>query len=191
MLTIKYILLTALLLVLCSPGFVIPKEKEFKEYEVKAVFLERFTRFIEWPDIDPSDMSRADDQSKTFIIALIGKNPFGGILDRIYAERKIKGRAVEIRYVVDEKDIFPCHILFVSQYNKDNLSRILSLTRDKPILTVSDCQGFAEQGVLINFFLDARRVRFEINESAVRKSGLKMSFHLLRSAKIINPIKER
>ena len=40
-------------------------------------------------------------------------------------------------------------------------------------------------GVLINFYTTADTVRFEINEAAVEKSGLKVSSKLFKLAKVI------
>jgi len=77
-----------LLIVLCWPN---SAYADLPEYEVKAVFLERFTRFVEWPDMDP-----VENPLKNFVIGVIGKNPYGDLLERIYSERKIKDRKVEI-----------------------------------------------------------------------------------------------
>jgi hypothetical protein len=41
------------------------------EYLLKAGFLERFTRFIEWPG-----ETNIADNTKPFVISVIGENPF-------------------------------------------------------------------------------------------------------------------
>ncbi len=151
------------------------------EYTIKAVFLEHFTRFIEWPE-----SSNIADTSYPFFIAIIGENPFGSILDQIYTEQKIRNKKVEILYISTPDGITDCHILFVSSSNKEILPEILSRTRNKPILTVSDTKGFAENGVLINFYLAGNKIKFEINETAVHESGLVMSYRLLNLARIVN-----
>lgn len=156
------------------------------EYTIKAVFLEHFTRFIEWPE--PLETA---DTSQPFYVAVIGENPFGSILDQIYSEQKIKNRRVEILHFVTPDDITDCHILFISSTNKEILSEILERTRDKPILTVSDTEGFAENGVLINFYLSGNRIKFEINEKAVHESGLIVSYRLLSLARIVEQARER
>lgn len=156
----------------------------FEEYEIKAVFLERFTRFIEWPD-----HVGMDDPLTPFNICIIGKNPFGKILDRLYAERKIKHKPVKIRYVKSVREIGSCHLLFISSTMGNDLPKILSYTKDKPILTISDSKDFARKGVHINLYSDAQGTRFVINESSVRSSGLKMSYLLLKVAEIVNPPK--
>jgi len=155
---------------------------QLSEYTIKAAFLERFTRFIEWPE-----ESAIVDTSKPFILGVIGENPFGAILEEIYSTQKIRNKKVEIRYISDTNEIPECHLLFISKSEEKALSKILSFAKEKPILTISDTKGFAEKGVLINFSFSENKIRFEINESAVRDSGLSISYLLLRVAKIVNP----
>ncbi len=152
------------------------------EYTIKAVFLEHFTRFVEWPE-----SCGIADTSTPFVIAVIGESPFGSILDQIYTEQKIRNKKVEILYISTPDEITDYHILFISSSNKEILPEILSRTRNKPILTVSDTNGYAEEGVLINFILAGDKIKFEINEGAVHESGLVMSYRLLNLAKIVNP----
>jgi hypothetical protein len=173
--------------ILCI-GFLLPisAAAQQSEYTIKAVFLEHFTRFIEWPE-----SFEIADASYPFYVAVIGESPFGSILDEIYADQKIKNRKVEIRYISTPEEIADCHILFISSSSRESLPEILSRTRNKPILTVSDTKGFAENGVLINFYLTGDKIKFEINEKAVHESGLVMSYRLLSLARIVDQGRER
>ncbi len=154
------------------------------EYTIKAAFLERFTRFIEWPE-----ESAVSDTTESFVLGVIGENPFGSILEQLYATQKIKNKEVEIQSLSNQDEISGCHLLFISKSKEKELSKILSLTKNKPILTISDANGFAENGVLINLYLAENKIRFEINETAVKVSGLSISYLLLNAAKIVNPVK--
>ena len=69
-----------------------------------------------------------------------------------------------------------------------SLPRILSHTDSKPILTIGDTNGYAAAGVLINFYTSGETVRFEMNESAIERSGLKVSARLLKLARIVDPV---
>lgn len=151
------------------------------EYKLKAVFLERFTRFIEWPD--NSDFS---DSTKPFIITVIGENPFGKTLDELYEKTKIKNKKVQIKYIKDIKKIDSCHILFISASMSNSLDKILDYTRTRPILTIGDHPDFALRGVIINFFIKNKKVRFEINEKSLEQSRLYISYLLLNAATIIH-----
>ncbi|MCX5637000.1 MAG: YfiR family protein, partial [Planctomycetota bacterium] len=52
-----------------------------------------------------------------------------------------------------------------------------------PVLTISEMEGFIEKGGMINFITEESKVRFEINDSAAKKSGLQISSKLLSLAK--------
>ena len=177
--------LRAYFLILCT-GFLFPSSlvAQQSEYTIKAVFLEHFTRFIEWPE-----SCKIADTSTPFFITVIGENPFGSILEQIYTEQRIKNKRVKIRYISSLDKITDCHILFISSSAKEILPEILSSTRNKPILTVSDTEGFAENGVLINFYMTGDKIKFEINEKAVHASGLVMSYRLLNLARIVNQVR--
>lgn len=164
----------------------VPCRGQEQEYRLKTVFLEQFTRFIEWP----KSPDRADT-SAPFIIAIIGEDPFGPILERTYAQRKIKNRKVDILYISTPDEIPECHMLFVPGSSEKVLPDILLRTKNKPILTVGDTEGFARKGVLVNFYMSVNTIKFEVNEKAVHRSGLAMSYMLLNLARIVDPLKER
>jgi len=154
------------------------------EYYRKAALFKVFSQYIQWPE-----ESSTNNQLKPFIITVIGKNPFGSILEAAYhkEKRKIKGKIVEIRYISRPEEITHCHILFISKFFKMKLEEILAITRKKPILTIAETKGFAERGVLFNLFISKNEIRFEINTATLRESQLIVDSQLLSVARIINP----
>ncbi|HPG38092.1 MAG TPA: YfiR family protein [bacterium] len=156
---------------------------QISEYSVKAVYLERFTRFMQWP----SNIA-LEDTTQEFILGVIGDNPFENKLEEIYTEQKIKNKKVKLVYYQNVSQIEECHLLFIARTDNDKLFKILSYCSNKPILTVSDTGGFGGYGVHINFYISDNKVKFEINEKALHKAGLKCSYLLLKSARIINPV---
>ena len=172
------------LLVVWLPVFVIAQFGS-DEYIIKAAMLEKFTRFVEWPQ-----NTVESDSNKSFIIVVIGKNPFGQMLDDFYDEIKIKNKKVIIKTISSVDNIKDCHLLFICTSEKISLSKILERIKSKPILTVADTRGFAHKGVHINMYNTTDKIRFEINETAVRQSELTMSYLLLHAAKIINKSEE-
>jgi hypothetical protein len=152
------------------------------EYEVKAEFMERLTRFIEWPQ------SAFGDAKSPFVVCVLGTNPFGTYLDKLVGGRQVKNRKIVMRAVADPTGIDSCHILFVANDERNRLKAIVARASRRPILTVGDTEGFARAGVLVNFYLDtATRVRFEINADAIKQSGLKFSSKVLKLARIVAP----
>lgn len=151
------------------------------ENHLKAIFLERFTRFIQWPE-----NSNVSNPEVPFIIGFNGETPIEDIVRKIYAEKKILGKKVIVKKIEDIKLSSECNILFIAQTDKNNLEEILNHLKNKPVLTVSHNKGFAKDGVHINFFVESNKIRFRINEIAVKQSGLSVSYLLLKVADVIN-----
>lgn len=158
-----------------------PVAAQVPEFQLKAEFLERFTRFIEWPA--PAGGS---ENTAPFIIAVVGRSPFGPHLQALAAGRRIKGRAVVVRENVAPEQAAECDLLFIPATERGRLRDILARTAGRPVLTVGDGEGFARSGVLINFADPGERIEFDINESAVRSSGLAVSARLLRLARRVD-----
>lgn len=78
-----------------------------------------------------------------------------------------------------------CSVLFISASDSGNLSQILEGIKGAPVLTVGDTEGYAGRGVVVNFFLEDNKVRFEINVEASRLAGLTISSQLLKLARIV------
>ncbi|MBI5639656.1 MAG: YfiR family protein [Nitrospirae bacterium] len=149
----------------------------FDEYAVKAAFLYNFAKFVEWP---PSSFK---DSHAQLIIYIIGIDPFGDKLD-VLADKTVSGRKLLIRRVAAYDDLGKCHILFISRSEKDQLGNILKAIKNRNVLTVSELNNFCSSGGIINLFLEGDRVRFEINQRAAERAGLKISSHLLNLAKV-------
>lgn len=150
------------------------------EYLMKTGFIERFTRFINWPND-----SVQNDTINPFIITVLGENPFDCTLNEFYSDTMIKKRNVVINYISSISELEPCHILFISGSCKSDLEQILNIANQHAILTISETKGFAKKGVLINFYIDKNKIRFEINQQAFKDSGLKVSHLLLKIAKVV------
>jgi hypothetical protein len=150
----------------------------YRPYEDKANKLKPITRFVTWPP-----RSGMNDTSKLFKIAVIGENFFDNHLDKTYKKKTLKNKRVTIRYISKIQEINDAHLLFISKSMKQNISDIISYTKNKPILTIGDTKGFHQAGVHINFFYDRLRLSFEINEEAALSAGFNISYHLLKWAK--------
>jgi hypothetical protein len=153
--------------------------QEANEYEVKAAYLYNFARFVEWPDnvrLDPHG---------PLVIAILGKDPFGGEIDRFIEGKTVNGRRLVIKRFSSLEAYEQCHILFVSSSEKRNLPRILALVRSSSVLTVSETDRFAQIGGIINFITIENSIRFEINQAAAERVGLKISYKLLSLGRVV------
>lgn len=153
------------------------------EYQIKAAFLAKFTSFVEWP----GEFQKGNGE-QAFVIGIFGESPIEHYIEEMLAGRRIKNRKVKIRKITLPENISGCHMLFIPEIRGKTLFEILEATKGEPVLTVGDTRGFAEKGVMINFYIEEERVRFEINRAEVHDSGLSISYLLLKAARIVNPI---
>lgn len=160
-------------------------EQAFREYKVKAAFLFNFTMLVRWPD------DAFEDDSSPITIGLLGEGRIGGFLSDSIKDKAVGGRKVRIRQL-DQFDaeehgrsLRECHIVFVSSSERRNTGAITQLLRGQPVLTVGETEAFAESGGMIEFYLDAERVRFRVNNASARESGLKISSRLLGLAEVV------
>ena len=144
------------------------------EYEVKAAFLYNFAKFVKWPDDEPL--------GATFVIAVLGTDPFGPALDSTLAGKTVLDRSVEIRRIDSVAAASGAQILFIGSSEKARLGEIVTALGTARVLTVGDMDGFVERGGMIGFKLRQEVVRFDINLDQVNRAGLKMSSQLVRLA---------
>ncbi len=175
---IKYSTIMAQLAILLFSSVLAASEAQIEESTLKAVYIEKFTQFVEWPK-----QAEINDTSKPFVIGVIGETPFESALKKSFSTRRIRDKSVVVRRISGMDEIADCHLLFISNISKEKLQRVLSSVKGKPILTVSDAEGFGVSGVLINFYVLNSKLRFEINETAVRESNLTFSYRLMQIAK--------
>jgi hypothetical protein len=146
---------------------------------LEAEYIDRISRLVDWPDgAFPADAT-------PFAICLVGDDPFGEYLVKMARERKIQGRPITLTHISDLSRVSACHLLFIGHSEDKRLDKILAQTSGRPILTIGDTTGFADRGVLVNFYREGDHVRFEINVGAADKSRLRISSKILRLARLV------
>ena len=154
------------------------------EYQVKAAYLYNFGKFIHWP--------AASGKGDSFAICVLGRDPFGTMLDATLAGETIDGRKVTALRLARAQDATECRILFISSSESGRLNEILAALGKGGVLTVSDMPHFTEHVGMIQFVLEGDRVRFEVNLGAAQRAGLSPSSELLKVATTVRttPTKE-
>lgn len=153
--------------------------QELNEYQVKAAFLYNFAKFVEWPS------NVTADPNAPIVIGILGRDSFGGEIDRVIEGKSVNGHRLTIKRFSTLDGYQYCHILFVSSSERNNLARILAAVANNSVLTVSETDRFAHIGGIINFITIEHRIRFEINQAAAERVGLKISSKLLSLGKIV------
>jgi hypothetical protein len=143
------------------------------EYEVKAAFLYNFLTFVEWP----ATMKRADALRVCVMADPPALNAFNELSGQIAA-----GRKIATFHVTPGDSLGPCHVLFIGSQAEHDLPRIMKALEGASVLTIGDTAGFARKGVIINFYLQNKKVRFDIDAAAARRAGITISSKLLKLA---------
>lgn len=151
-----------------------------REYEIKAAYLYNFINYINWP------ADALPPAGGTITIGIVGESPFGPALNPLNG-KDVKGRSLAVKQVESLKDIEQCQIVFICPSEKLRFPQMLQQLKDTQVLTVSETEGFAEQGGIINFISERNKVRFEINLDAARRKDLTISSELLKLAKLVKP----
>lgn len=147
-------------------------------YTLMAVYLYNFAKFTRWP------AASFKTPEASLKLCVLGQNPFGVALDEI-SHKTVKTRPLNIKYFPRVAVVSDCHILFISRSERQRLAPILADIEGRPILTVSDIEGFTDRGGMIGLRLEDRLLRFVINLEPARLAGLRLSSKLLELASAV------
>lgn len=151
-----------------------------KEYQVKAVFLFNFAHFANWP------ANAFPDNHPSFVIGVLGDDPFGKFLDDTVHGETIDGRPLVVEHFQSAKEASDCQILFISRSEEKKLPSIFEACKGKNILTVGDVPGFSQSGGIIGFVTTPQnKIHFDVNLDAAKNADLVISSKLLRLADIV------
>ncbi|HEX3319593.1 MAG TPA: YfiR family protein [Terriglobales bacterium] len=145
------------------------------EFQVKAAYLFNFGKFVRWQNDRAVRMN-------SFDICVLGKDPFGTVLDATVAGETIDGKSIKASRLSSAQEAAHCNVLFVASSEQGRLSEIFSVTQRLNVLTVSDLPHFAERGGMIGLVRQQDRIRFEVNRTAAEKANLVLSSELLKLA---------
>jgi hypothetical protein len=150
------------------------------EYEIKAVFVFNFSHFVEWP---PNQFT---SPSAPFVIGVLGEDRFGSHLDEAIRGELINSHPLTLRRYRSLSDVSDCQILIIDRSEGAHLGEILRALNHRATLTVSELEGAAERGVMIQFATENNRIRLRINPESARAAGLSVSSKLLHLADIVS-----
>lgn len=169
----------ALLLSVCAASAA-DRVRVRSESEVKALFFVTLARYIDWPT------NAFSSQTAPIVVGVIGENPFGELLESLTAGEEVRGRRLQVARFTTAENLNNCHLLFLG--NMTTLRQEVELARigQKPIVTVSDREGFARKGGMVEMYINPeKKVRLRISKGVVDRAGVTISPALLRQAELV------
>ena len=153
----------------------LPAHAQLAAEAVKAAFLPRFARYVAWPG------PALPTAGAPFQLCVVGRDPFGALLDNAASTELIDGHSVAVRRMASADRAAGCHLAFVQGAAPTDTTRLLLAMRGQPTLTVTDDRAGPQRG-MIHFAIIGGRVRFFIDEAAAAERGLSISSRLLALA---------
>ena len=154
-------------------GTVSPLPAQSLEDEVKAAMIYNFTRFIEWP------AAAFPTPHAPLVVAVWGDDPIRPHLEAAMTRKTYSGHPIQVKSVHTIEELAASHLAYSPRSERKRIPHLLRSVGNSPLLTVSDCDGFAPAGGVIGFMTIDDRVRFQINKTAAAHAGLSVSSKLL------------
>jgi len=156
--------------------FTLTSQKESDVDTYKVIYIERFCRYIDWPS------NSNNRNSKEFRIGIIGKYSYSKKLNYFFKSIEIKEKKVVLNEIKPSSSLKDYDLIFINQSENDNLDEIIRKTKDLPILLIGDGIDFAKKGVHLNYKVINNQLKFELNLTKLKKTGLKINSKLLEIA---------
>ncbi len=173
-------LLIALLLLTLLASGARAQPAPVSEYAVKSALLFKLPRFVYLPRLGGGTQ---------ITLCVLGKNPFGGALDRL-AQTPIDGRRVQVLMHDKASQTLDCDFVFVARSEAAQLRATLTQLEEAPVVTVSDIEGFARAGGMVELAQNpdgSGALSILINRRAAQEQRVQFNAQLLRLATIVEP----
>ncbi|MFL5729995.1 MAG: YfiR family protein [Cytophagaceae bacterium] len=137
--------------------------------KIKVIFIYNFTKYIEWP----SDYKQGD-----FLIGVLGNTSLLPDLENLAKTKMIGSQKCTVKSFATVSDIQKCHILFIPVEKSEELEPVLKKIKNMSTLVVTEKEGLARKGSVINFVNIENKQKFELNKTNASKKGLIVSSNL-------------
>ncbi len=141
-----------------------------------AVFIFNFYKQMEWP---------TTYRNTDFVIAVVGESPIVPILQKLSSTKSASGNnKFIIKKVSSLNGISKCHMLFIPEKQSNLLNTAIKKFNGKPTLIITEKAGLGGGGSAINFVKVNNRLKFELNETTLKKANIQVS-NVLKSLAIL------
>jgi hypothetical protein len=143
---------------------------------IRASIIEKIVRFIEWPNAT----------HEQFTLCVTDKTPLLSAIQIYYANSSINDKPVNVFVINNLTELNNCQAIYLDDEQSSDLAGILKIIRNSPILILAEKKDAVLQGAHLGFFIEDDRLHLEVNRKALTTSGFKVSYHLLKEARIVD-----
>ena len=168
----RFFYLMVLFIVVSAQSFA---ESENNEYNIKAMFVLNFMKYVEWPQEPNSD---------TFKIGVVGESNIYQALLSLVANRKENSKIKIYKVNTDLNEEY--QILIIARNENNRIESLSKKYQGKGTLIISeDCKN--NNNASINLVNINNKIRFEINNIQAKLGGIKISSKLSEMAISVQP----
>ena len=166
------VVLAGLVMMVSSAAF----SQERPIHEVYSMMVFNFVKYVQWP---------AGDNSKEFVIGVVGNNEMYNTLTTWYAGKPKGAKIYVIKKFNNAAEVTDCQVIFIDKTKSNEFDAVNNKVRGKGTLVVTDRNGLGSRGSCINFKTVDEKLRFELNQQAIEASNLKVAGALTSMAILI------
>lgn len=145
------------------------------EYAAKAAFLYNVMLFSAFPGAG----------NGTIRLCVLGRDPFSGGLNMLEG-KEIGSSKLTIGYPRSSTEAFKqCQAVFVALSEADNILAIANLGKEAGVMTISDVEGSARKGVMVELYIENNKIAFEFNNDSAHSAKISLSSKVIRLAKSV------
>lgn len=157
-------------------GLSLPAMAQFEERALKAAYLYNFIQFTQWP-VPPED---------PFRLCVLGRTPLDGELALLSGKPVLGERRISVRHVGMGDALEACHALYVDESQRGLVEEVLRRLDKAPVLTITDGDGLADRGLMIEIRKRELKLGFDVNLKVARRAQLNFSARMLKMASYVN-----
>ena len=163
----------ALAAVLCTPS--VAAQGVAGERDLKAAIIYKLAKFVQRPEGRPPDC---------YTIGVLGDVELAKALEKTVKNRTVAGAKVVVQRFEEPPKASACDVVFLPAANEEQRDRAIEL-QSEGVLVVSDLEGFAKRGGIVEMKRVRSRIRFVVNPDAAKAANLELSSTLLRLADVV------
>jgi hypothetical protein len=148
------------------------------EEAIQAALILQLAKFVDWP--------RGDFQSASspIVVGVMGDERLREILTFMAIDKKVGKRGIRVVDAKASSSWSSVQILFIDESKSSDISKVLRSVNAKSVLTVSEAEGFPEQGGMVYFDRVSKKIHLTINTAATSAARLNLDSKLLSIATI-------
>jgi hypothetical protein len=165
----------AVLAAVLLAGLAPPVAAQVDERALKAAYLFNFIQFTQWP-VPPDE---------PFRLCVLGRTPLDEQLAQLEGKQVLGGLHISVRHVGPRDSLAGCHALYLDDSQRGQVDEVLGKLGSAPVLTITDSDGLADRGLMIEIHKRDARLGFEVNLKMARKANISFSARMLKLASYV------